>query len=229
VPQFAHGGYGGVHNGYAPSYTRPEANYRAYGQGFSRQSQSLNDARTAEGFNRGYPQRSEVPTRPALPSQEAYNRYPQSFGRSQQFENRQPSYESRQPAYSSRIDQYGRQSYGSAYANPSRDSYAPQRGMSYVSPSQTYRAPENSYRGNSGGRSYDSFRGGEVAQSQRSGGFHFFGSHNSSEYGGKAPKAYSYGGGRSGGGGWKAPKAPKESHFGGGHSGGGHEHSSHHR
>jgi Protein of unknown function (DUF3300) len=229
VPQFAHSGYGGVHNGYAPGYGRPETNYRAYGQGFSRQSRSLNDARTAEGFNRGYPQRGEVPMRPALPSQEAYNRYPQSFGRSQQFENRQPSYESRQPAYSSRIDQYGRQSYGSAYSNPSRDSYAPQRGMSYGSPSQTYRAPENSYRGNSAGRSYDSFRGGEVAQSQRSGGFHFFGSHNSSEYGGKAPKAYSYGGGRSGGGGWKAPKAPKESHFGGGHSGGGHEHSSHHR
>jgi hypothetical protein len=226
VPQLARSGYGygGVHDAYAHTYGRPEPYNRGYERAFRRPAQTYGDARSEEGFNRGFPQRGEAPMRPALPPQEAYNRYPQSFGRAHQFENRQPMYESRQPAYSSRIDQFGRQSYGSAYSNPSRDSYAPRQGMGYASPSQSYRVPENSYRGTSGGRNYDSFRGGEVAQSQRSGGFHLFGGHNSNEYGGKAPKASGYSGGHSGGGGWKAPK---ESHFdGGGHSGG---HSSHHR
>ena len=88
--------------------------------------------------------------------------------------------------------------------------------MGYVSPSQTYRMPENSYRGSNGGRNYDAFRGGEVAQSPRSGGFHLFGGHNSNGYGGKAPKAFNYGGGHSGWGGSGGWKAPKESHFGGG-------------
>jgi hypothetical protein len=84
--------------------------------------------------------------------------------------------------------------------------------MNYASPSPVYRAPESSYRDN-GGRNYDSFRSGEVARSQQSGGSHFFGGHNSGDYGGKAPKAYNYGGGHSGwggGGGWKAPKAPRK-------------------
>src|SRR5208282_1320662 len=99
----------------------------------------------------------------------------------------------RQPAYSARSDQYGRQGYGSAYSNASRDAYRSQRGMNYASPSPVYRAPESSYRDN-GGRNYDSFRSGEVARSQQSGGSHFFGGHNSGDYGGKAPKAYNYGG-----------------------------------
>jgi hypothetical protein len=238
VPQLARGGYGrygDVHDAYAHTNGRQEPYNRAYGQGFTREPQRLGDARTMEGFNRGFPERGETPMRPALPPQEAYNRYPQSFGRSQQFENRQPANEFRPPTYSGRQEQSGRQNYNSGFSNPSRDSYAPRQGMGYASPSQSYRMPENSFRGNSG-RSYDSFRGGEVAQSQRSGGSHFFGGHNSNEFGGKAQKAYSYGGGHSGGGGWKAPK---ESHFGGGggHSGGGHSggggqsggHSSHHR
>jgi uncharacterized protein DUF3300 len=235
TPQLVHGGYGGVHNAYARSYGRPEfndrasdyraSNYRAYGQGFSRPAQPYGDARSAEGFNRGFPQRAQTPAwstpaRTALPStQMAYNRYPQSIARPQQFENRQPAYESRQPAYSARTDQYGRQSYGSAFSNPSRDSYAPRQGMGYAGQSPAYRAPENNYRGPNG-RAYDSYRGGEIARSQSGG---FFGGHES---GGKAPKAFSYS--RGGSGGWKAPKAPKESHSSGGHSGG-HEHSSHHR
>ena len=240
TPQIARGGngfnrasngYGAARNGYAPSYGRRNEQFnRGDGQGFGR-PQPYGDARTAEGFNRGFPQRAETPARPSQPAQEAYNRYPQSLARPQQFESRQPSNEFRQPAYSSRTDQYGRQNYGTGFSNSARDSYAPRQGYGYASPAPAYRAPQNSYqnsyRGSSSGRGYDSYRGGgEIARSQ-SGGSHFFGSYNSGEYGGKAPKAYSYGGGHSGG--WKAPKAPKESHSSGGHSGGGHEHSSHHR
>ncbi len=244
VPQIARGGnsfnrtpnsYGGVRNGYTPAYGRPtEQLNRGYGQGLGRQ-QPYGDARTAEGFNRGFPQRPEMPTgsmqaRPALPTQEAYNRYPQAIGRPQQFESRQPANEFRQPAYSNRAEQFGRQNYGHGFSNSTRDGYAARQGYGYANPAPSYRAPQNSYRGN-GGPAYDGYRGGEVARSQQSGGFHLFGSHNSGEYGGKAPKAYSYGGhsGWGGAGGWKAPKAPKESHSGGGHSGGGHEHTSHHR
>jgi hypothetical protein len=230
--QIARGGYGGVRDAYARSYGRPESNYRPDGQGFSHPAQPYNDAR-------GFQQRPEMPARSmqaraALPTQEAYNRYPQPIARSQQFENRQPSNEFRQPAYSGRTDQYGRQNYGSGFSNSARDSYAPRQGFGYASPAPSYRAPQNSYQNSyqgSSGRTYDSFRGGEVARAQ-SGGSHFFGSHNSGEYGGRVPKAYSYGGGHSGwggSGGWKAPKAPKESHSGGGHFGGGHEHSSRHR
>ncbi len=69
---------------------RPELYSRSYERSFQHPTQNYGDARTAEGFNRGFPQRSEAPMRQALPPQEAYNRYPQSFGRSQQFENRQP-------------------------------------------------------------------------------------------------------------------------------------------
>jgi hypothetical protein len=229
-------GYGGVRNGYAPTYGRPTEQFnRGYGQGFGR-PQPFGDARTAEGFNHGFPSRNEMQARPAPPTQEAYNRYPQAPGRPQQFENHEPSYGSRQPAYSGRTEQFGRQNYGSGFSNSARDGYAPRQGYGYANPAPAYRAPQNSYqnsyRGSGGGRTYDSFRGGEVARSQQSGGFHFFGSHNSSENSGKAPKTYRYGGGHSGwggSGGWKTPKAPKESHFSGGHSGGGHEHSSHHR
>ena len=178
VPQIARGGYGpygGVRDGYAHTFGRPELYSRSYERSFQHPTQNYGDARTAEGFNRGFPQRSEAPLRQALPPQEAYNRYPQSFGRSQQFENRQPVNNFRHPAYSGRQEQFGRQSYGSGLSNQSRDAYAPRQGMGYVSPSQTYRMPENSYRGSNGGRNYDSFHGGEVAQSPRSGGFHLFG------------------------------------------------------
>ena len=244
VPQIARGGYGfnrapkgygSARNGYAPTYGRPTEQFnRGYGQqGFGR-PQPYGDARTAEGFNHGFPSRNEMQARPALPTQEAYNRYPQAIG-NQQFENRQPGNEFRQPAYSGRTEQLGRQNYGSGFSNSARDGYARRQGLGYASPTPAYRAPQNSYqnsyRGSSSGRAHDSFRGGEIARSQ-SGRSHFFGNHNSGEYGGKAPKAYSYGGGHSGwggSGGWKAPKAPKESHFSGGHSGGSHEHSSHRR
>ena len=207
IPQYVHGGYGSgrgwnnygasMRSGYAPrygqpspAYSRPEGNFNHYGQRF------YGDARTAEGFNRGFAPRTESPVRPAFPPQAAYNRYPQPFSRSPQFENRSPAYESRQFAYGN---------------HP---------GMNTGNPSYQYRMPENTYRGSTG-RSYEQYRGNEFARSQPSGGgFHLFGNHNSNSWGGKAPK--SYGGGHSGwgGGGWKAPK---ESHFssGGGHWGGG--------
>ncbi|HEX3891954.1 MAG TPA: DUF3300 domain-containing protein [Terracidiphilus sp.] len=228
TPQYAHGGYGAnrgwnnygasMRSGYAPRYGQPGPTYRQpaqsfnrYGQGFAR-SQSYGDARTSEGFNRGFPSRLQAPTRPALPPQAAYNRYPQPLERSPQFANRAPSYESHQYAYANRPS--------STFSNPSYQ----------------YRAPENAYRGSSG-RGYEAYRGGERPRPQSSGGgFHMFGNHNSENYGGKAPKSYSYGGGHSswggGGGGWKAPKQSHSSGGGGHWSGGGHSgsHSSgHHR
>jgi len=217
-PQFAHGGYGygngnrgwnnygnsyrsSVRNGYAPRFGQPAPEYRRPVENFNRYGQgSYGDARTTEGFNRGFPSRPASPVRPAYPPQSAYNRYPQPLARSPQFESRAPGYDQRQYSYGNRS------------------------GMSYGNPSSQYRMPENAYRGNSG-RSYEQYRGGgEFARSQPSGGgFHLFGNRNSDGWGGKAPKSYSYGGGHSswggGGGSWKAPK---ESHFGGGgHWGGG--------
>jgi uncharacterized membrane protein YgcG len=240
-----HGNYAGNNGGMRPRggptqpYNSPRTgenfnagNFRPRGE----PAQPYADARSAEGFNRGYPSRNEAYGRPALPSQ-GYYRAPQAYGRSQQ------NYEPRQQAYAARPEQFGRQGYGSPqgygsnFAAAPRDSYAPRQGgvMTYANP--TYRAPQNSYRGDIGGRSYggssESFSG-----SQHSGGFHLFGGgHSSDNY--KAPKAYNYGGGHSawggsshgfgGGGSFKAPKAPKmpKEHSSGGHSGGG-GHSSHH-
>lgn len=237
TPQFAHGGYGSANrgwnnyggsmrSGYAPRYGQPAPMHERSTEGFNRYGQGLSrpepsgDARTAEGFNRGFPSRPESPVRPIYPPQSAYNRYPQPFARSPQFESRQPAYESRQYAYAGRS------------------------GMGFASPSNQYRAPENTYRGGNTARSYDAYPSNEFARSQpSSGGFHLFGNRSADGWGGKAPKSYSsksysYGSGHSswgGGGGWKAPK---ESHFGGGghwgggggHSGGGHSssHSSGH-
>lgn len=229
IPQNVHGGYGSNHgwnnygatarSGYAPRfgqpspYNRPTEQFNRYGQGYGR-PQSYGDARTAEGFNRGFPSRPESPVRSAFPPQSSYNRYPQPLARSPQFENRQPSYESHQYAYAGRS------------------------GTGYAGPSNQYRMPDNTYRGSSG-RSYDAYRGSESARAQSGGGFHLFGNHESNSWGGgKAPKAYS--GGHSSWGGGGSWKAPKESHSGGGshwggggsHGGGGHSssHSSgHHR
>jgi len=225
IPQYVHGGYGAsrgwnnysatMRSGYAPRYGQPSPAYSRPAENFNRNGQAFyGDARTAEGFNRGFAQRTESPVRPALPPQAAYNRYPQPLARSPQFESRQPAYESRQYAYAGRP------------------------GMNFGSPGNQYRAPENNYRGSTG-RTFDTYRGNEFARSQPSGGFHLFGNHNSNGWGGgKAPK--SYGGGHSSWGGGGSWKAPKESHFSGGgshwgggsHSSGGHSsgggHSGHH-
>jgi hypothetical protein len=229
VPMMSHGanGYGWARDAYAHSYNRPVEPYRP---GFSRPAQPYGDARSAEGFNRGFPARGEM--RPALP-QQAYNHSPQPITRPQPYENRSQAFASRtQPE---RPDAYGRSGYGSSFYSQSRDNSFGRSGMTYANPAPSYRAPANNDRGSFNTRGSDSFGG------KSSGGFHLFGNHNSEEFGGKAPKTYSYNSGRSGWGGggfggersYKAPKAPKESHssgghFGGGHSSGGHEHSSHH-
>jgi Protein of unknown function (DUF3300) len=227
-PMWGHerNGYGwGGRDGYARAYNRPADAYRP---GFSHPVQSYGDARSAEGFNRGFPQRGE--TRPALP-QQAYNHYPQSIARPQPYENRGQSFAPR--TLPERPDAYGRSGYGANYSQP-RDGNLGRSGMAYANPAPSYRAPENNYRGSFNTRSYNSY-----GSTGRSSGF--FGNHNSEGFSGKAPKAYSYNSGHSGWGGggfgggrsYKAPKAPKESHFGGGgHFGGGHSgggHSSHHR
>jgi hypothetical protein len=214
-PVMGHGpnGYGWARDAYTRSYNRPAEPYHP---GFPHAPQPYADARSAEGFNRGFPARGD--TRPALP-QQAYNHYTQPIARPQPYENRSQAFAPRtQPE---RPDNYGRSGFGANYSQP-RDNNFGRSGMAYANPTPSYRAPENNYRGNSNSRGYDSYGGGKG----------FFGNRNSDGFGGKAPKAYSFNSGHSGWGGggksFKAPKAPKESHFGGGgHSGGGH--SSHHR
>jgi len=213
--------YGGSRDGYRPYNPPAQAYNRGWGGEASRPIQNYGDARTAEGFNRGFAQRNEMPARSAPPSQLAYNHYPQ------QFQNRPQQITPRtQP------ERLG--AYGSGFYNQPREGSYGRSGMAYANPAPAYRAPENTYHGNFDGRGYSSGNGygayGGSASKDYSGGFHSFGNHSSDAYGGKASKAYSYNGGHSGwggGGSFKAPKAPKE-HFGGGGHSGSHEHSSRH-
>jgi Protein of unknown function (DUF3300) len=217
-------GHGWPHEGYR-AFSRSNEGYdRGRANQAVRPAPGWGDARSAEGFNRGFPQRNEMTARPVPPTQQAYNRSGQ-IGRPQQFENRPPAFAPR--------TQPERPGYSSGFYGQQRDNNVGRSGMAYANPAPAYRAPENNYRGSFGGRNYDTFGS---ANSDRQGS-HFFGNHNSDGYGGKAPKAYSFNGGRGawgGGGSFKAPKAPKESHsfgggghFGGGHSGG-HGSSGHH-
>src|SRR5262249_55248573 len=129
------------------------------------------DARTQEGFNRGFPSRDQIVGRPAMPSQQqAYNRYPQAIGHPQQFGG------------AARPDQFnqsgrGQSFYGGGMSNPGRQSftgrpnYGGSYGSSFSSPSQTYRMPQNNYRGGMEARNYGGGYGGSYGSSPRSGGF----------------------------------------------------------
>jgi hypothetical protein len=232
-PDWGRGGgrYGWSRDGYNRAYGQPAAGFnRGNGRPIGRPIEHWGDARTAQGFNRGFPARGATYERPALP-QQAYNHFPQPVGRPQ-------AYEPRSQAYAGRQEQYGRQGYGSY--NAPHDNYVSRPGLAFASPSQSYRAPENTYpRGGFGARGYEGYGGSEAWKPQHSGGFHMFGGRSSDGFSMKAPKAYSYGGGHSGWGGSGGWKAPKESHSGGGghsfdgggHSGGGHSgggHGHHH-
>jgi hypothetical protein len=232
--------YGSVRSGYAPRFGGGSQFNRGYGpgkregygpgyrEGSNPGWQRYGDARTAEGFNRGFPQRPLAPTRGAFPPQTAYNRYPQAIGRPQP-----PSYAPRQFA-----GQPGRSNYGYGDSRAPHNAYAGRSGMNFGGPA--YREPQNNYRGSTG-RTYDAYRGNQFSSPQRSGGFHLFGGgHNSGNSGGRS---FSFGGGGHsswGGGGhssWGGHSGGGSSHFGGGggHSfgGGGHSsgggHSGHHR
>lgn len=224
---------GWSHDGYNRGYLNNGGSTRPVGRPLQ---PSYGDARSAEGFNHGFPSREETFGRRALPSQQAYNSFPQSNARPAPFGGgRSQTFEPRQQAYAGRQDQFTRQSYGSGLSAQPRDNYVNRGGMAFANPSQSYRAPENSYRGGADSRSFNGYSN-DYRGSQHSNGFHLFGGgHNSDSY--KAPK--SFGGGHSSWGGGSF-KAPKESHFGGGghafgggHSSGGHSsggggHSHHH-
>ena len=166
------------------------------------------DARTAEGFNRGYPSRENIYGRPALPPG-GYSRFSQP--------NRG-------------TEQIARQGYGSGYGSDPYGrggSYGKGEGMfggrsgpSYGAPSRSYGSPGTNYqRGGFGGRGFDGSQS-YTGKSQHSSGFHLFGGgHQSNGFGGGG----SFGGGHSAWGGSGGFKAPKASHFGGGggHFGGG--------
>ncbi|MFZ0745393.1 MAG: DUF3300 domain-containing protein [Terracidiphilus sp.] len=209
---WSHEGYNRQGSGYSRGYGQTFANRgndgynRSYGQTFAHTPDRYRDARTAEGFNRGFPSRGDVYGRPALPTQQAYNRFPQPAGRSEQFASRGygSGYETR----------YGSESYSRQGEN-----YGGRSGMSYTAPERSYRSPESNYqRDGFEGRNYSGSEG--YARSQKSGGFHLFGHGNQAQkfnYGGRESRSFSYGG--HGSGGFKAPKA---SHFGGGGHSGGH-------
>lgn len=237
---FPHGGPrwhgGGWDRGYDRGYDHGSRVFAGGGNGGIRPRggsvQRWGDARTAEGFNRGYPSREQNGR------EQAYSRGSESFT------NRPQAYVPRPQNYG---NAYGRPGYGSGFGSEPRSTYQPRigGGMTYANPG--YRAPQNGYR--PGNTYQNAYRGATEPRSyggysdhfggqQRSGGFHLFGGGHNSEQ----PKAYSYGGGHSGWGGGSSYKAPKESHsFGGGHSsgghwgggghssGGGHGHSDHHR
>ncbi|MGB6191371.1 MAG: DUF3300 domain-containing protein [Terracidiphilus sp.] len=240
-PHPIHGGgnYGWGHNG---GYGNNR--YQSAGNSFNRGNyphptggpvnrpvERLHDARTQEGFNRGFPSRNQIYGRPSAPTQQAFAARPQQFG-GQQFQHEQ---------FNSR-GQFNGQHFNSGASAFPRDNHISRPGMAFSgSTSQNYRAPQHSvprsplgnndrdYSGSDGYGGSNAFRGGNQTWSQpqqRSGGFHLFGGgHNNSGSfgGGRAPQSYSYnGGGHSGwgnpGGGWKAPRAPHENFGGGGHS-----------
>ncbi len=189
-------------------------------------AQRWGDARTTEGFNRGYASRGQTQQnwgRSAMPTQQAYNRGAENFSRPQAYVPRPQNYG----------NSYTRPGYGSGTMSEPRSTYAPRAGggMAFANPG--YRAPQNSYRSEGSYRPESTYRGSTEPRSYsgysqpHSGGFHLFGGGHSSEHssGGRS----GWGGG---GGGYKAPKESHSSggHFGGGHSsGGGHSHSDHHR
>jgi hypothetical protein len=196
------------------SYARPSQGYSEPGRGeySNRDSSGRNDS------GRTGPQQNYRTTRPALPSQQPYNRTPQqNYGyrpqtypnRAQTYSNR--GYETRPQGYSNPGYNYGytgRSNYG--YTGPRN--YASRPGFSYSSPSPAYRAPayrapQQDYSRGYSNRSYQNY-GSTMAHNERSSGFHLFGGGASRSYSERAPK-YSY-------------QAPKN--FGGGHSsfGGGH-------
>lgn len=213
-PHSVHGGgnYGRGHNG---GYGNNR--YQFAGNGFNRGNyphptggpvNRWGDARTQEGFNRGFPARNQIYGRPSAPRQQAFAGRPQQFG-GQQFQSRQ---------------------FNPGASTFPRDNHINRPGMGFSgSPSQNYRnlqasAPRSTFGNNRAYNAYNGyngssgFRGGNQAWGQpqpRSGGFHLFG-------GGHASQSYSYNGG--GHGGWKAPRAPHQS-FGGGHSSFGGSHS----
>jgi len=187
------------------------------------------DARTIEGFNRGFPSRNSGYGNSWNPGREANNRYPQAYGRPQQFAGGRQSYASEPGNRGGRNGAYGREGYGNS--DPTNGRFAGRPGMAFTSPSPGSRggnAWASAGGRNYGGRSYGGYSNG-FSSSQRSGGSRWFGGgHSSNSY--KAPKSYSFGSGHSnwGGGGWKAPKQSRS--FGGGHSGwsgGGHSSGGH--
>jgi len=218
------------------SYGGPRDNYprqgygynRNPGQEYARSTLRYGDPRSAETFNRGDQRSGSVYGRPALPSQQAYNRYPQ------QPVARPQTYAPRSQSYAGTPQQYARSGYGSGsgygygFYNRTPENYGGRFGQTYGAPSQPYRSPESSYpRGDLGGRSngaYGGAYGGSVARQENSGGFHLFGHGRESgnfNYGGRAPKSFNEGGHAPKG--FGREKMPKGGHFGGGgHSGGGH-------
>lgn len=206
-PEWGRGGdrYGWSHDG----YNRAGSGYnRGYGQSFAR----YGDARTSEGFNRGFPSRGGIYGRPVMPG-EGGGRF---------------------PAQGRGTEQIARSGYGSdGYSRGSsfgrgEGMFGGRSGPSYGAPSRSFASPQTNYqsggyqRGGFGGRGADGYQAFN-GKSQNSGGFHMFGGgHQSNSFG----RGGIFGGGHSGGGGFKAPKASHGGggHFGGGHGGGGHHH-----
>jgi Protein of unknown function (DUF3300) len=204
---WSHDGYGRERYGYG---REGNGGGRGYGNIYVRPGERYGDARTLEGFNRGFPGRGGIYGRPAMP--EGGNRFSERGGRQEQFARQGSGWG------------YGSGPYGRQEGNFGGRSVFGSSG-----PSRPYRQPEMSYqRGGYGGRQYGGFQGYGSGKAG-SGGFHLFGrGHQSNGFnygGGHESRGFNYGGRSSRGfGGWKAPKSEHfggGGHFGGGHFGGG--------
>ena len=187
------------------SFVRPAQPFNRFGQS----SPLANGYQRGENFDRGYSSPGNSYTRPTMPSEQAYNRTPPSYARPQ--------------PYAGNSQGYARSPYANSYSGRPAQAFAQRPGISYGSPYQSFRAPQQAAPrayAQAQPRSFSPYsRGGEPRN--YSGGFG----------GGRAPRSFSGGSPRSFGGGGGHFSAPRASHSGGGgghssggggHSGGGH-------
>jgi hypothetical protein len=190
------------------------------------------DARSIEGFNRGFPQRGAIQGREGSL---AYNRAPEQFTRTQSPQ----SFALRQPGYGGAQNQFNRPAYGNGFAAQPRSGLAQRQGGGMAFANPTYRAPQLGYsapqstlRAPMGGsRGNNAYAGGSANGYSPA---PHAGSYYGAGRGASLPRSFSYSASPSFGGGHSSWSAPRQSHsfsgggshsfFGGGHSssGGGH-------
>jgi hypothetical protein len=254
-PGFGGRGFGG----HPEPYTRAGGYQSGRGAGYSQPGNRYAEGGN-NGWNRSEPRPVFGTTHPAYPVRQTYNRAPFTApARQQAYAPRPQTYAARPEPYSEHSQAYGeRQQYdarsyaGSGYDgrgtygrspnaynyNRPAQGYGQRPGMSYSNPyrapayqAPAYRNPQYESPRAYASRPNESYGNG-FARSEKSGGFHWFGSGRGS--GGssfRAPKNYGGEHESHSFGHQKAPKMPHGGgHFGGGgHSGGGGHLGGHHR
>ncbi|MGA9062874.1 MAG: DUF3300 domain-containing protein [Terracidiphilus sp.] len=245
---YGRGEQGRMHDGAYRSYNTPQ-NYNqrdGYQRGLDQRSYNQRgyDERGGAYNNGGYQQPARGYNRPALPTQQAFDRPGQpSYSRvapQQNYGYRPQTYPNRAQTYASPPQTFSNPRYGYGYANRSasnytRNAYSGQQvyttrpGFSYANPYSTYHAPQSNASRAFSGRPYDGY-GSSMARNEHSGGFHLFG-HSEEPKGFSGGRHESLGSERAPKYSYKAPKshgsfggghekAPKMGHSGGGGGGG---------